>query len=1507
MTRIRKWLPWVALSIVAFVICTAIICLGTSTVADAEESANATSVVLGAFSVQADASSGYKYEDGILTIDKDITITIANSDFNTATTDRIFISSGASPTIILSGVNIDTSAFSYTFGDDATRVTGCGIRIAPNSTGNVTLVLDGGTTNIVKTGINHAAIEKGGNAEGIGTLTICTNSTSDPGKLTVKGGGSCAGIGGSYDDPAGEWEDAQCANILISGGIIVAEGGEDTGYGGAGIGGAIGGGAKNIVIKGGHVTATGANYAAGIGGAIDSSEVSVIIEGGVVVAQGTGGGAGIGAGKQQKGNVFVTIKGGTVSANSIGNGGNEYINHPDAPTIVIDGGSVKVENEISAINSAGESVSLVTVSNAESKDVMFDGKNYLPVNHLAADSTDDNLYIYFNTGATCHSLCVGDNCKHYYNGRSSNCTKSETLMHDQSGHWYPCESYSSGCYTKFDYVQHSVENMTNGTCATCQEVCNHSTKRTVGDNGVTCDTCGQKIETSSESDGTTTYYASFSEALSAITAGATIKLECDIQVSDTILVSKDCTVDFNNHYITNTTSSGDDAIFSIAQDIEFKTKNSNQAHPAKIFNFGGVFEAIGSSYDNISNFSGGRIVGGDFYGVVNNTTTSIIEGGTFYIGITNEAKITGGVFKEAVINDGAKGNNIVISGGTFESTVSNQNNACINGGTFNGEVVNVEVTDLNYGSGIIEGGTFNGKVTNGATISAGTFKGDVINKSNGRIQCNINDGKFLGTVTNDGSISGEKSIFDGKLINNKSFSSGTVNGELENNGTLIEGTYNGVVINRGTINKYVINTVYVSYPTFSENSTVTNEVGGTILDGKFGGTVINKGTIESGDFTGEVKITFDSVVKGGRFAKIWNDIMISGSALPSTGGSSLPSSRPSESRELYLGLVLGDGCAYYHLPVGWADNSTAVDGDLYEGAYKCYSLENVTVKEHTHTFVKGTCACGYTCEHDWQDGYCEKCDYHCEHTQNNGSECLICGSTLYAKITDEEGNTSYFKSFDEALSALTKGDTLTLMRTVTVSGEKRITKPFTLDLAGNTIQKSGNISLLYFLNENSPISSEYVEIKDSVGGGIVEADIETMGFGLNIVSGKFTGGLSISCHFRVIGGTFENKVDLQGVGVECSITGGTFCGELSIKSVTTSISGGTFSGIVVGDGSNDTTLTISNAIVSVLTLKNKATSVVLSGGTYNKIDVSDCLLTYADIIADGYAYSSNGATIKLANMTNTVSVTVAPCTSHSYVNSVCEYCDVVCGHIAWTEGACADCGYECKHSGGEATCTSLAICQICGYGYGYLNPGNHHGGEATCTHRAICDDCNNEYGDFDASRHILTKVDALVATVEREGNIEYYVCSECGKFFADADANNAISDVVIAKLPPQIIEGANADWSTPDDDGLAFKSNALRNDFVAVLVDGNEIGSQNYVLSDDSLRVVLSADYLSTLKSGEHIITIRTSGGEATTVFIISNQTLSAGAWIGISLAIAIAVVAIIGVIVFLITKKRAK
>ncbi|MBQ8790237.1 MAG: fibronectin type III domain-containing protein, partial [Ruminiclostridium sp.] len=336
-------------------------------------SVTASAETLGAFEVTGGTNgTDYTYADGVLTINTSAELTIRNVDTQTATTDRIEVADGVSANITLAGVNIDVSGISNS----------AAFKIADNSTGNVTVTLEDGTTNTLKSGKNCAGLQKNGGTS-TGTLTI-QGGTEGTGVLDATGGEWAAGIGGGSGGDG--------SNVTISGGIVTATG---SGYC-SGIGGGYDGNGYNITISGGVVTATGGQYGAGIGGGYTGVGVGITISGGTVTATGGEGGAGIGggcasmAGGGEADN--ITISGGSVKA--VGGGAN--INN-------IGGGYIRPA--VTPTNGTND-VYLFTLANPDSKTVYIDGVEYLPVNHTAIDSTDTNLYVYL-TGEE-HTVRVGD-------------------------------------------------------------------------------------------------------------------------------------------------------------------------------------------------------------------------------------------------------------------------------------------------------------------------------------------------------------------------------------------------------------------------------------------------------------------------------------------------------------------------------------------------------------------------------------------------------------------------------------------------------------------------------------------------------------------------------------------------------------------------------------------------------------------------------------------------------------------------------------------------------------------------------------------------------------------------------------------------------------------------------------------------------------------------------------------------------------------------------------------
>ena len=75
---------------------------------------------------------------------------------------------------------------------------------------------------------------------------------------------------------------------------------------------------------------------------------------------------------------------------------------------------------------------------------------------------------------------------------------------------------------------------------------------------------------------------------------------------------------------------------------------------------------------------------------------------------------------------------------------------------------------------------------------------------------------------------------------------------------------------------------------------------------------------------------------------------------------------------------------------------------------------------------------------------------------------------------------------------------------------------------------------------------------------------------------------------------------------------------------------------------------------------------------------------------------------------------------------------------------------------------------------------------ATCKDGSACAVCGQQYGGPDTGKHAdLQHFPAVAATMDAEGNKEYWYCGGCNKYFSDAAATKEITkaDTVTAKLP----------------------------------------------------------------------------------------------------------------------------
>ena len=175
------------------------------------------------------------------------------------------------------------------------------------------------------------------------------------------------------------------------------------------------------------------------------------------------------------------------------------------------------------------------------------------------------------------------------------------------------------------------------------------------------------------------------------------------------------------------------------------------------------------------------------------------------------------------------------------------------------------------------------------------------------------------------------------------------------------------------------------------------------------------------------------------------------------------------------------------------------------------------------------------------------------------------------------------------------------------------------------------------------------------------------------------------------------------------------------------------------------------------------------------------------------------------------------------------------------------------------------------------------GGTATCTEKAKCSACGAEYGDLNPAHHAnLVNVPAKAATTSAEGNIEYWHCGGCGKYYKDAAAQEEIKqeDTVIAKrrvyYAPSLYpvrNGTNPPSGTEYSGGvygLIFR--AAVSGITGVQVDGRTVGRGSYTVEGSyPVELYLKASYLNRLAKGGHTLTVLTDSGSLTAAFTVGS------------------------------------
>ncbi len=1370
-----------------------------------------TKTVTGGFTVYGDTTA-YTYDEagGLLKINSEKPVMVKNTSGLTAETSHtIEVADGVNANVSLAGVNISGSTAAF--------------KIADDSTGVVTVTLMNGTENKLNGGRVYAALQKNGTngklvIRGGGSLTATTNDFEN---------NSAAAIGSAWNNSAG--------GIVIEGGNIKAVSVYGAGIGGGGNDKRTGGKVSDIVFAGGTIHAE-STYGAAIGsGRSDGkshpvSDIS-IINSAVYAKSKEGVGIGSGNAEGQIGDVGkITIIDSAVSAISenselcgIDAGKVEMGSYGGNPGIInVSGSSLIISKERDVFDATltwtWVKLYKAVIENPKNESVTIDGKTWRPVNHKAVDGNDTNLYAYLPlTSAKYTEVCVGD------------------------------------------FVTPYFFNSTTSVFEPKRAVLLSATGTEKG------------------------YYETLQEAIDAAQNGETVKLIADTVIDKPLVIEKNITLDLDGNVLKyENEKKADRAIEVEGGNLTLTDSNTHNARHRFTPNADGLW--VLDEKDGTKTVTGGVITGATNSGIfIGRDSTATMHSGNI---VGCSADVGGGLFiadgKASFTMNGGSilGCMVFSTDDAYGGGVMNNGSFTMNGNSSIEECGSRALMQSSAG-GIKNNGSF---TMNGNSSIKNCFASIASALSNTQGEFTMNGGSITGcsanAIYNNGVAHLKGITLDCDFLNNEDgiVSDGTFSGSFTNDcGTVNGGTFDCDVINKGKINDNGSQVGIITGGTF--NGTVTNE--GEISGGTFGGSVENK-LFTIPNRTPETMGT--GLISGGTFgAAVTNKGRISGGIFYGGLTHSGDSAKIVETAHSItfkngtsnhaIEILDNNAVSYAPKPVtktnwtfnGWLNGTaaysfgSAIDTDLVLSAslsHNANAHKDETPKDHKcddcgkilDSCYGGTANC-------LKGKICTWCgtEYTQPDTTNHADGCVLQWTVKTA--TQHKQIHTFCQTVEVALSAhnFINGvcDDCDYERLHTVS--------FNTNGGSTPVADKTNVKWSDKVLENiaEPVYGKqgYYFKGWKCGDKTVTADT---------TYGELAGQNDLSVTLKA------QWLDIQNPTGEIKI------GNNSWKSLLNNITFGLFFKdtqsvtITATDNSEKTVKTeyfVSNEQLTLAQL-NSATFTLYNSGF--SIAPNTKLIIYARLTdsTGNIAYiSSNGIVLD----------DIAPVVSGIENDKI--YCKPQTVTVSDDNALTVSVnGNAVTPENGTFTLSvgsqTVVVTDASGNSVTYtvtINDG-HSGGKATCTKKAVCGVCGVEYGSVDSKNHSLEHTGEKAATATQTGNIEYWHCTACDGVFADESCTTAVSlsDTVVAKLAPEIIEGVGQTVTADGTKSLTFRSNAAFEDFVGVEVDGETLAEKHYTAKSGSTVVTLKAEYLATLSAGEHEISIVSTTGRATTAFTVN-------------------------------------
>jgi hypothetical protein len=401
----------------------------------------------------------------------------------------------------------------------------------------------------------------------------------------------------------------------------------------------------------------------------------------------------------------------------------------------------------------------------------------------------------------------------------------------------------------------------------------------------------------------------------------------------------------------------------------------------------------------------------------------------------------------------------------------------------------------------------------------------------------------------------------------------------------------------------------------------------------------------------------------------------------------------------------------------------------------------------------------------------------------------------------------------------------------------------------------------------------------SLFGAVKGGTIKNLTVAGNVSHNYYSTGLD--CHVGGIVGGALDAATIENCSNNCSVTGGSgdYIGGIAGSNIDNAriidcYNVGTITGRIYGTGGvtglNMGTISNCYNVGTIKTLYNSNAVGEIVG--CNNGTVENCYyLAGTNLNAVGQN-NSNGNITKTESKTaaNFANDTVLALLKADRDNSPWDSCQYVAA-AKITLPVFKGQGDAHEHQSNDWKSNETEHWQVCTCG-AVFNKAEHSGGKATCKDKAICEICGDSYGSLDPNNHTdLKHIDAKAATAAEEGNIAYWYCDGCKKYFSDAAATKEITKAatVTAKLPPKITAGDGAAVTQGEKKELTFTSDASFADFVRVELDGTALEEKNYTKREGSTIITLNRDFVAALSVGEHTLAIVSQHGTATAKFTV--------------------------------------